>query len=1177
MPPKSRSRARNISSRLERDTKTDDEISDDEEESNIHNIATDEVTAIDDEDEDDFESEESSDEDNDNVADDDYFPTKAGKRKAKASEKRQQQSIKKRKKASYAPRKTTVVTHESREDQEQYLEMVKEFEPSELFSILSTSDDISIDELLRELLESYSEERDTVIQKIINLLLDCCGAMIHVEDHDVHSNESSNDTISEIQLSFQNQKIHEFNLLLSKNNKKKSNYKPLYQNFVEFMSKFLDVANDLQLLYSENDEDGSDHDENDETKMNMGPLVLDLLTWLSSFSVCKTRCFRYVSTLTLYLFQDYLSKHAVNLEKNYLAKLTKQLSMENKKKRPNGKTVEKLEENIEEIQNNKIIIDNIIDNIVKLCFVHRFKDVDELIRSDSMLHLATWIENNPEYFMKVTFLKYFGWLLSDSSAIVRSQILKTLPQIIKSSHHSSMVDNPAIRQFFERFKERILEIATKDVDMEVVIQAVNVLIEASTLDYLEDSEVLTISSLIFNSEEIKVSSYSKNSRLMASVAKLLARASTEKYKEFVSNADLDEDISKVKTSSIVKIGIIIRILNSSLLYYLENNDAQDISNSKKSQVLYQAAEFLYPYFGTQINNICELLTDDNEFQEVYDKIVNASRQNDEDISMDDDDSSGPKIDASPLLPNNNENVVFYVTILSGLCNGGMNMKGQSKYTIAESVLPHLEDLLKNLSTNSNTILLQILNIFNLFEFDDWMYTGYEKDIKNINSIILKGFNGTLLPSTDLNDDTYKTFSQTIHHIKGFNLNEIDEVWMNQISMIKLQFAKYLSETESNKSDIDFIEVTNSIYSYYINRLVLLGKEYTIEFSSELLELFFRNFMNKLPMEMELNEMDNVEDINFKLPVILVTCELQKWNDLLKRSTEVSESNISGTSEKITSVATVNQSFTYFSSIIENHESVLLQMNNIQNDNKYCIYKIKWSLANVLIDILVALKCFELQLPENEINWRNTLKDIVSERYLNDEIVAILLDVFLYLEGVYAKDQGVQLDRDSDEDVTLNELPQEAGKHNSERDLLVYTVKMKGLMKLNLLNTKITRRIARNKESFGPLFESIIDDSIFEDDNIAQINSNKTLGNMRLPLDSSEPILTYDNSSVAHGTEENIDPIEDGTQSSRQINDLNVIPENSDELTNDAIENDTESTQARVQAGITNGAQFTSEI
>ena len=101
---------------------------------------------------------------------------------------------------------------------------------------------------------------------------------------------------------------------------------PLYQNFAEFMTKLLEVANDLQLLYVESDED--------DTQIVTGNLVLDLLTWLSSFSVCKIRCFRYISTLTLYLFQDYLTQQAVNLEKNYWRSYPSSYHQKRRKKGP---------------------------------------------------------------------------------------------------------------------------------------------------------------------------------------------------------------------------------------------------------------------------------------------------------------------------------------------------------------------------------------------------------------------------------------------------------------------------------------------------------------------------------------------------------------------------------------------------------------------------------------------------------------------------------------------------------------------------------------------------------------------------------------------------------------------------------------------------------------------------
>ncbi|KAG0666958.1 hypothetical protein C6P45_000167 [Maudiozyma exigua] len=1161
MPPK------HSRTRTKRPYQSDDESPSNNSSNGIQNVREDEDIAL--EDDEVFDSEESSEEDNDNVRDGDYFPTVIGERKAKAKKVRQERANKKRKKLSYFSRTvTSAASTETREEQDQYLEMIKEFEHTELFTMLATADDISIEEITRELLDEYSNNRDEVIKNIINLLLDCCGAMTHVEDHDIHNNESASDTLSELQLSFQKQKLHEFNLLISKQRKRDAHYKPLYQNFIEFMSKLLEVADDLQLLYNEDDDKESSEDDTNEGGVRAGQLVLDLLTWFSVFSVSKIRCFRYVSTLSLYIFQDYLSTHAVSLEKDYLARLTKQLNMEKKKKRPNSKTVETLEENIEEVQNNKAIIDNILDNIVRLCFVNRFKDVDEAIRTESMHHLAIWIHNNPEYFMKVTYLKYFGWLLSDSSVNVRLEILHSLPLLIKSSHHASMVDNPAIRQFFERFKSRILEIAVLDSEIEVSINAINVLIEASSLDYLEDPEILTISSLIFDNEDTKVSSTSKTSRLMATVAKFLARVINQKYETFINSHKLEENISSIKTSVIVKIGIIIRLLNSSLLYYVNNSKKYDPSTTSRSQILFQAAEFLYPFFGSQVDTICQLLSDDNEFIPVYEEIVNSAGDNNNDeMEIDNEEQSSQiSIDKTPLLPMDNDNVAFYVIVLSGLCEGGMNGKSQNSNSIALAVLPHLEKLLKNLSEASTYIFLQILNIFNLFNFDRWVHAGCEKKINNINSMILKGFSGIVLMHTNIKDNTFDTFSKTIAHIKELHLKDIDNVWINEISMIKLQLEKYLTEKNVD-SNIDFGEFTNTIYSQYVNRLVLLGKQYPLEFSPELLKSFLDKFMSKLPHETELNSIEDLTMINFKLPVILVASELKKWLDIIENN-NANQKNDDSNNERnshTSSLATVKQALSYISGIVVNMESILIEFNHITGIDELVIHNLRYTLASSLIDVLVALKCFDLQLPEEEVNWRDLLNDTITESYLNDEIYNVLLDTFLYLESSFARDQNVQLDRGCDEDVTLNGLTEDNTDQDSERELLVYTVKLMGLMKLDMLDEKVSRRISLNKEILGPIFKSVIDDSIFHE---KHSNNGSTRNNLRGSITQlpTSPVrqLSRDPSDLEVQSSGNFMELADSDSSnsgnsnnasnrkSRQLMNLNVIEENSEEAEASAI-------------------------
>ncbi|CCF60673.1 hypothetical protein KAFR_0L00660 [Kazachstania africana CBS 2517] len=1083
-----------------------------------------------------FDSDSSSEEDND-ADDDDYVdPSVSRKRKGTSQRKggRKRKSPAKTGKKSAMSNNTSGRAHVSgsKKDQEKYLEIIKDFEPIELFNALSVSEDVSIDELLRDWLDTYQEDRDQFLAEFINLLLNCCGAVAKVEKHDVHSNDSSNETIGEIQLLFQRQKLHEFHLLISKTNKKTASYRPLYQNFVEFMSKLLEIADDLQLLYVEtgnNVKENSDNEDEVNSEITMSPLILDLLTWLSSFSVSKIRCFRYVSTLTLYLFQDFLSEHIVNLDKNYLSKFTRQLNLEKKKKRPNKKTIAQFENNILEIQSNRAVIENIVDNIIKLCFIHRFKDVDESIRSESMLHLSIWIDNDPEYFMKVTFLKYFGWLLSDSSSTVRLQVLKILPDVIKKSKTESATDNSAIRQFFERFKQRILEISLKDVDLEVRLNAVNILVEISSLGYLDNAEILVISSLIFANDEIKVTSHSKNSRFLSSAAKFLARVVNEQCNDFIRNNEVDENLSKIETSSIIKIGTFIRFLSNSLLYYLQDKNEEEITPRMKIHILFQAAEFLYPYFGSQIENISLLLTDDNEFTNVFNMLSQISKENEQTMELDEE-----VFDTSLLLPTDDNNTIFYVTVLNGLCHGGISIKAQ---IVSQSVIPYLGKLLNNLPIQSSDVLSPILEIFNLFSYDDWIQVGHEKEIYSINHILAKVFmeTGIDVENNYTEDIKVLTLTQTLTHLKNFKLKDIDELWINQITLLKMQFEKFLDENVMNDDEDAIEKYYNTAYSFYINKLVLLGKEYSIEFGSELLVAFLKKFIFTISRNFEMMKSESINIMNFKLPVILVTWQLQKWKNIFSTTTN------SGISEN--NLKSFENTLKYVSVILDQLNKLLIELCDKESNVKFIdLCHLKWLLSTSVIDIAVSMRYFELQIPqENGVAW----KDSMTEKfpyYLHDKSVEVLLQVFLYLESLVAsKNDAITLDKFAEEDVNLNDLSNDNFFEDNEKQLLLYTIKLKGLIRLGIItNAAFVNRMSLNKDKLGDLYEKIVDDTIFEDHD-ANKKKEKPIHQDKLEQ-SPEPIDTIDINEerpISKATQDSVEPMEDSSQISSQ--DSNVQP------------------------------------
>lgn len=157
------------------------------------------------------ESDSGEDEDQD---DDDYMEGKKARQSRGVKRSRRAQSsttaTKRTRVKSSSKSRNTKNNSELRADQERYLEIMKEFKPTELYEILSTDPDIAVEDVLREYMETYKENRDEFLQTFINLLLNCCGAVTQVEKHDIRNNESSADTITEVQLAFQRQKYTNF-------------------------------------------------------------------------------------------------------------------------------------------------------------------------------------------------------------------------------------------------------------------------------------------------------------------------------------------------------------------------------------------------------------------------------------------------------------------------------------------------------------------------------------------------------------------------------------------------------------------------------------------------------------------------------------------------------------------------------------------------------------------------------------------------------------------------------------------------------------------------------------------------------------------------------------------------------------------------------------------------------
>lgn len=361
--------------------------------------------------------------------------------------------------------------------------------------------------------------------------------------------------------------------------------------------------------------------------------------------------------------------------------------------------------------------------------------------------------------------------------------------------------------------------------------------------------------------------------------------------------------------------------------------------------------------------------------------------------------------------------------------------------------------------------------------------------------------------------------------------------------------------DPNNSRDDYKDLTCSLYELYINKLTILGRDYPIEVDEELLQLFLNNFVSRIPIMFQDFDDSTAQEINFKMLVLLATWNLEKWREIIEKVRDYENS----ISKDLRSV------WKPIAAIIGRLNTLVISLaaTNETFENINSLFYLKWSACTSLMDIIVAIKIFELKLPADATTWRYSMSEQFPF-YLHDNASKVLLKIFLYLESLFAKQVDVQLERVADEDANLNDLPETGFFENIETEFLLFTVKLKGLMKLNILDERFASRVALNKEKLGPLFKKIVDDTIMENPEPNKKNIQKAKSNQTQR--EKAPLQPNSERETDHANTENndpdipmtidLEPIEESSQNNSELAPIEEHPtvvdaiDNSDEITQD---------------------------
>lgn len=114
--------------------------------------------------------------------------------------------------------------------------------------------------------------------------------------------------------------------------------------------------------------------------------------------------------------------------------------------------------------------------------------------------MGLWFSKYPSHFLDGTYLRYVGWVLSDSNTQVRLEAVRALALAYAQTEY---IGAGALQHFTERFKPRLVEMAMGDTELSVRVAVIQVLQAINSHGLLEDDQTDKLCLLIFD-EETKV-------------------------------------------------------------------------------------------------------------------------------------------------------------------------------------------------------------------------------------------------------------------------------------------------------------------------------------------------------------------------------------------------------------------------------------------------------------------------------------------------------------------------------------------------------------------------------------------------------------------------------------------------------------------------------------------------
>ena len=203
-----------------------------------------------------------------------------------------------------------------------------------------------------------------------------------------------------------------------------------------------------------------------------------------SFSRSQIRSYRLTMTVACAGMMSGLVAQAVEMERQLETAKEQLQAAEGRRTKPATGLLQQLRDQVKELSSNLSFLHSLLKKLVDSVIIHRYRDVDEHIRSLTLTTLTSCIQQYPAYFCDDTHLRYVGWLLSDKQPMVRRAAISGLVTLY-SSATVDMVRR--FQTFTDRFMPRFNEMC-EDVDDGVAAAAVEFFTVLLRIEMLEEQQ-----------------------------------------------------------------------------------------------------------------------------------------------------------------------------------------------------------------------------------------------------------------------------------------------------------------------------------------------------------------------------------------------------------------------------------------------------------------------------------------------------------------------------------------------------------------------------------------------------------------------------------------------------------------------------------------------------------------